>query len=144
MRLNIVVSLGAKYVSEAACTTLTMNPLLGHLSSSFTSNITSALSMGTRYDFNVYSYDSDLSFGFVYTPQLKTHDHAIGADADTDQEKPIMDTKFYQGTLLRFFVKHSKGIALIYQQQYEAYRMSLGVEVSPRKSSLGIDIEYTV
>ncbi|KAK6430460.1 Mitochondrial distribution and morphology protein 10 [Oleoguttula sp. CCFEE 5521] len=43
--------------------TLTLNPLMGNLSSSYAVKAGSDLSLCTRFDFNVYSYESDLTIG---------------------------------------------------------------------------------
>lgn len=43
--------------------TLTLNPLMGNLSSSYSVVASPLLSLSTRFDFNVYSYESDLVVG---------------------------------------------------------------------------------
>jgi hypothetical protein len=51
-----------------ATTTLIANPIMGHFSSSYAADVTSTIRMATKYDFNMYSYDSDLSFGVEFEP----------------------------------------------------------------------------
>lgn len=43
--------------------TLTLNPLMGNLSSSYSVVASPLLALSTRFDFNVYSYESDLVVG---------------------------------------------------------------------------------
>lgn len=43
--------------------TLTWNPLFGHISSTYTAKTSSSSTFSTKYDFNLYSIDSNLSFG---------------------------------------------------------------------------------
>lgn len=47
--------------------TLIVNPIMGHISTSYTSHIVPSTILSTRYDFNVYSYDSDVSIGIEVT-----------------------------------------------------------------------------
>ena len=49
-----------------------INPFMGHFTCSYaTTALRRDLLMATRYEFNVYSYDSDLSFGIIYSPPEK-------------------------------------------------------------------------
>ena len=43
--------------------TLTLNPLMGNLSSSYSVLASPLLALSSRFDFNVYSYESDLVVG---------------------------------------------------------------------------------
>ena len=51
-------------------TTLIANPIMGHFESSFGTTIAENIRMATRYDFNMYSFDSDLSLGVEYQDPL--------------------------------------------------------------------------
>lgn len=44
--------------------TLAMNPILGHLSLTYSVKTSPALMFSSRYDFNLYSYNSNLTVGF--------------------------------------------------------------------------------
>lgn len=65
------VSLATRYLTPASpdastppsISTLLFSPLIGHISTSYLSSLTPALSLGTRYEFNVYSYESDWTLG---------------------------------------------------------------------------------
>jgi distribution and morphology protein 10 len=46
--------------------TFTVNPILGHLTSTYTTSLSHRLRASTRYHFNTYSFDSDLAFGFAF------------------------------------------------------------------------------
>ena len=43
--------------------TLTLNPLMGNLSSTYTVCASSLLALSSRFDFNIYSYESELQIG---------------------------------------------------------------------------------
>ncbi|PWN42633.1 hypothetical protein IE81DRAFT_116818 [Ceraceosorus guamensis] len=46
--------------------TATLNPMMGHLSTAYAARMTRDIVACSRYDFNVYSYDSELTVGFEY------------------------------------------------------------------------------
>ncbi len=42
---------------------------MGFISSTYTSAVSKGMYMSTRYNFNIYSYESDLAFGVEYNPE---------------------------------------------------------------------------
>jgi len=69
-----IVSIGTRYKKHhtddaASVFTLVSNPVMGFISSTYTSTIAKGMYMSTRYNFNVYSYKSDLAFGVEYNPE---------------------------------------------------------------------------
>ena len=58
-------------------TTLVLNPVMGHLSSSYTTHLQPTLVMTTKFDFNVYSYESDVSVGLKISPSISDIDIRI-------------------------------------------------------------------
>lgn len=63
------MSTGIRFATLAAHTgfpytmTVTLNPLMGNLSSSYSVRAGELLSLSSRFDFNVYSYESDVVMG---------------------------------------------------------------------------------
>lgn len=63
------LSTGLRYTTQSAYTgtpvtmTLMANPLMGHISSTYALRTTTASAFASRFDFNVYSYLSELSIG---------------------------------------------------------------------------------
>ncbi|KAJ3282456.1 Mitochondrial distribution and morphology protein 10 [Borealophlyctis nickersoniae] len=51
--------------------TFLANPMMGHLASAYTTTVAPGLNMATRYTFNVYSYEADVSVGFEYAPRTQ-------------------------------------------------------------------------
>lgn len=51
------------YTGKPLTITLACNPILGHLSSTYSVKTSANSTFSSRYDFNIYSYDSDLAFG---------------------------------------------------------------------------------
>ncbi|KAF9975895.1 Mitochondrial distribution and morphology protein 10 [Actinomortierella ambigua] len=46
--------------------TQTLNPIMGHVSSSYAAQVNPDLGLCTRFDFNLYSYDSELTVGLEW------------------------------------------------------------------------------
>jgi hypothetical protein len=72
---DIIVSMGVHYQNtgignELSDICLTLNPVMGHMNAFYTTTaFDRQLLMSATYDFNVYSYDSDLAFGCIYMPK---------------------------------------------------------------------------
>jgi distribution and morphology protein 10 len=63
------VSCGIKFETEKHCATFVGNPIMGHFSAAYTVAKNKLFRMATRYDLNIFSYDSDLSFGIEFAPE---------------------------------------------------------------------------
>lgn len=50
----------------------TINPIMGHFSALFHTRIYDSWRFASRFDFNLYSFESDYSLGLEY----RSHDHA--------------------------------------------------------------------
>lgn len=61
---------GARQNGMNSVMTLIANPIMGHFESSFGTTLTEYIRVATRYDFNMYSFDSDLSLGVEYKDPL--------------------------------------------------------------------------
>lgn len=69
--LHAIVSMGLRYrtspiCSPPICFTYTLNPLVGHMSTAYVAQVSEELVMCSRFDFSIYSYESDLALGFEY------------------------------------------------------------------------------
>ncbi|CAO1599535.1 Mitochondrial distribution and morphology protein 10 [Xanthoria calcicola] len=77
------MSTGIRFATLAAHTgfpytmTVTLNPLMGNLSSSYSVRAGELLSLSSRFDFNVYSYESDVVMGMELW-KLRERDGAGG------------------------------------------------------------------
>ncbi|RKP21324.1 hypothetical protein ROZALSC1DRAFT_20604 [Rozella allomycis CSF55] len=52
-------------------TTITLNPVMGHISSTYTLYISRLLEASCRFEFNLFSFDSMLALGFRFVSPLK-------------------------------------------------------------------------
>ncbi|KAJ8329243.1 Mitochondrial distribution and morphology protein 10 [Batrachochytrium dendrobatidis] len=66
-------SLGARYKKQyqegvESILTLVANPIMGHLNSAYSTTVLKDMQMATRYSFNMYSFNADVSVGVEYAP----------------------------------------------------------------------------
>lgn len=86
------VSLGMRfstlpfYHGHPRTMTLTVNPLVGHLSSTYTMKVSGLATLCSRLDFNIFSYESDLTLGgeFWHYPSNRS---IVGTN-----ESPMIDS----------------------------------------------------
>ncbi|KAI9190328.1 Mitochondrial distribution and morphology protein 10 [Blastocladiella emersonii ATCC 22665] len=130
------MSLGGKHTSRLATTTVTINPLLGHVSTSYTTWVQQGLRAACRYDYNVYSYESDLAVGLAYSPDTDCRDDPTAPVGAAKPERP--------GTLIRVRYGIARGLALVYQQSWGAFAVRVGLATTGKASSLGVDLSFTM
>ncbi|RKO85322.1 hypothetical protein BDK51DRAFT_32440 [Blyttiomyces helicus] len=118
------LSVGGRYrVSHGpnARSTLTLlaSPMMGHVSSAYTTTIRPNLTMATRYDLNVYSYEADVAVGLEY------------AHGKTDQ-------------VVKAKISLMQGLALKLEGRYQQAVFSVGLmtqfTVNPRRS-IGVEVQ---
>jgi hypothetical protein len=72
MNVHDLVSFGMRYQrnngkeGQSSITTMALTPMTGHLSSTRTILLSSCLGLSTRFDFNMFSHESNLNFGLEY------------------------------------------------------------------------------
>jgi distribution and morphology protein 10 len=74
--------------------TATLNPMMGHLSTAYAARMTRDIVACSRFDFNVYSYDSDLTLGAEYWIHSKAASTSyprqdLGQKADEDVKEEL-------------------------------------------------------
>ncbi|CAH6719478.1 mitochondrial distribution and morphology protein 10 [[Candida] jaroonii] len=76
--------------------TLACNPILGQMSSTYTIKTSVASTFSSKYDFNLYSYSSNLSLGFELYNNSKrksdSNDYDIMKSSETLHEKSLLFT----------------------------------------------------
>ncbi|KAJ3012689.1 Mitochondrial distribution and morphology protein 10 [Thoreauomyces humboldtii] len=125
------LSVGARYKSSedqassssGAKTVLSFlaNPMMGHVSASYTTTLRNNLNMATRYRFNVYSYEADLSVGVEYSPR---------------QKQQVIKTR----------LSLAEGLAVKLEGRYRRALISIGLmtqfTTNPRRS-IGVEIQVS-
>ncbi|KAI8819433.1 uncharacterized protein EV422DRAFT_568858 [Fimicolochytrium jonesii] len=101
--------------------TFLANPIMGHFSTSYTTTVRSGLTMSTRYDINVYSYEADLAVGLEYLRKDRSQ-------------------------MVKARVSLVEGLALKLEGQYRRALLSIGLMTefarNPRRS-IGIELQVS-
>ncbi|KAJ3182124.1 Mitochondrial distribution and morphology protein 10 [Gaertneriomyces sp. JEL0708] len=119
------LSFAARYKSQVDNTKTVLavvsNPMMGQLSASYTTTVAPNLTMSTRYDFNVYSYEADLAVGVEYAPKE-------------------------QRQLVKGRISLSQGMAVKLEGQYKRAMFSIGLMTeflrNPRRS-VGVELQIS-
>ncbi|CDS03343.1 hypothetical protein LRAMOSA00745 [Lichtheimia ramosa] len=115
------------------CFTYTLNPLVGHMSTAYVAQVSKELAMCSRYDFSIYSYESDLALGFEYRTKN---------DIDPGKDK----TQKLEG-LIKARIGFTEGLALMWEGRLKNTLFSIGLtaDLSSRSSpirTIGLEMQY--
>lgn len=102
--------------------TLTINPMMGHIDSTYTTTVTPALTCATKYEFNAYSLESDVAIGIQYA----TDEDPIGGDDAPVDNKALISRN--RGQLFKIRFSPKSGLALKLEGVWRRCRWSFGVE----------------
>jgi distribution and morphology protein 10 len=81
--------------------TATLNPMMGHLSTAYAARMTRDIVACSRFDFNVYSYDSDLTLGAEYWIHSKAASaSSIQQDAEGKTDEAIKQNRISEAPIV--------------------------------------------
>jgi distribution and morphology protein 10 len=115
--IDKLVALGLRYKNlkkeQRSCLSIVTNPIVGYWSTAYTAYIGPNFIMATRYNINIYSYQTNLSVGCEYVPK------------DTDH-------------LLKLRLSEQDGLALFYVTKLNQVKIGFGFQTeltrNPRRS----------
>ncbi|PPQ99904.1 hypothetical protein CVT24_009585 [Panaeolus cyanescens] len=135
-------------------TTITalFNPMLGHMSSAYTARVSRDLSLSTRFDFNVYSFESEWTMGaewWLRKPLVSpnANDSEDNADAVAiSQEPPSLQSSEVRG-VVKARASTSNDLALMWEGRLRNMLVSLGIvsDLSSRTKpikALGLEVAF--
>ncbi|KAF9419436.1 Mitochondrial distribution and morphology protein 10 [Podila epigama] len=150
--------------------TQTLNPIMGHVSSSYAAQVHPDLGLCSRFDFNLYSYDSELTAGVEWwlrerKPSAKasdTHPHhhhhpfpeTIGVRdlkvADTSSSNVALEEQQPIIGVIKARLGVQSGLALMWEGRFNKLLFSLGFvghvlaphANAPIVKSVGLEIQY--
>ncbi|KAL6721608.1 Mitochondrial distribution and morphology protein 10 [Lecanora helva] len=134
--------------------TLTLNPLMGNLSSTYSVLACPLVALSSRFDFNVYSYESELQIGTELwrrkaSPQPDDLDWARLKMGQTIAEKQVMlDQEESMLGCLKACVDHRGGLGLLWEGRVKELLYSCGVTMDLRSPEnlirgFGIEMQYS-
>lgn len=148
------------YTGKPLTMTLAFNPILGHISSTYSVKTSINSTFSSRYDFNLYSYDSNLSFGceiFKFkdlTAPLKkidshlppfTHDNSKSSVVEAF-ESLVHDTDFSSVIKLSTDL-NSRNVKMAWEGKYKDFLVSTGLDLHldkiPDVTKYGFSVQYS-
>ncbi|KAK9453174.1 hypothetical protein V1511DRAFT_505845 [Dipodascopsis uninucleata] len=145
------------YAHTPMTMTLTLNPLMGNLSTTFAVQSTKFTAFASRYDFNVYSYESNLTLGCelwkrperpISSKRLRSKRRSI-QNKDKEQQQATDDSSksFVDELICKIRVStNSPGVRLLWEGRVKAFIFSFGtdLELVPGSGikSFGLELQY--
>jgi distribution and morphology protein 10 len=145
-------------------TTITalFNPMLGHMSSAYTARVSKDLSLSSRFDFNVYSFESEWTMGAEWwlrrqpTPSsnevVDLPSHSVPPIHSTDvrgvvKARASTSNVSFSMSLPYSFIHCRQDVSLMWEGRLQNTLVSLGVvsDFSSRSKlikSLGLEVSY--
>lgn len=136
------LSTAIRYTTQSAYTgtplTLTVlsNPLMGHISATYAVRTTALSSFASRFDFNVYSYTSDLSLGCEIWRKS-------GYTYDESQHKNGYDNAIKIGARLQ-----SKTLKIAWEGKFGSFLVNAGAGLDfagpqPKANCVGVEFQFS-
>ena len=129
--------------------TLTLNPLMGNLSSTYAVKAGSSLALCSRFDFNFYSYESELQLGCELWRRRST------ADVDwavkklrSDWKQPTISPDDDVSGVLKARVDQGWRVGVLWEGRIKELLFTLGASLDLKKReqifrSVGIELQYS-
>lgn len=129
--------------------TLTLNPLMGNLSSTYAVKAGPNLSLCSRFDFNFYSYESDLQLGCeLWRRRSNTDVDWAAKKTRPDSEQPTVTPNDDVSGILKARVDQHWRIGLLWEGRIKELLFTLGASLDLKKReqvfrAVGIELQYS-
>ncbi|RCH84770.1 Mitochondrial distribution and morphology protein 10 [Rhizopus stolonifer] len=115
------------------------------MSTSYVAQVSDQLVMCSRFDFSIYSYESDLALGFEYRTKSKKP-----TLVETEPEKGVVTLTADRTEKLEGLIKakweFTKGLALMWEGRFKNALFSLGLTADLRTTNpirtIGLEVQY--
>lgn len=127
--------------------TLTLNPLMGGLSTTYSVRASSRLALSSRFDFNVYSYESGLRVGGELW-RLKRRGREIAAGLQKQKRNGPAEVEDDIAGVLKARLDQTGEIALLWEGRFKELVYGCGATVDFRRGEnmlrrVGLEICYS-
>jgi distribution and morphology protein 10 len=152
------------YTGKPLTMTLACNPLLGHISSTYSVKTSINSTFSSRYDFNIYSYDSDLSFGCEFwkssgrmsmlplkriDSSLKPHSkHSVNDQTVIEAFESLVKDTDYSSVVKISTSLNNRDFKFMWEGKFSDFLLAAGAELQlesnvPQVKKCGIQIQYS-
>lgn len=119
--------------------TYLFNPFMGHMSAAFAAQVSEDLALCPRYEFNIYSYESDLTIGAEWW-QRESIDDVNAVSNESPELKGDV-----QG-VIKTTISTGKGITLLWEGRYRKTLFGIGLMANLKSGSpiqsFGLQFQY--
>jgi distribution and morphology protein 10 len=155
------VSFGGRFATLPAhkgvplTATLTLNPLMGNLSTTYAVKAGKNLALCSKFDFNVYSYESDLMLGCelwrMRTPVPKKIERSMQAKLewrlDPIREPPVPEPEVVAG-VLKARIDQNWKVGLLWEGRIKELLFTLGSSIDMKRRdqpfrAIGLEVQYS-
>lgn len=155
------VSFGGRFATLPAhkgvplTATLTLNPLMGNLSTTYAVKAGKNLALCSKFDFNVYSYESDVMLGCelwrmkARVPKKKERSMAAKLEWRLDpEEKTVVPEPELVAGVLKARVDQNWKIGLLWEGRVKELLFTLGSSVDMKRRdqpfrAIGLELQYS-
>ena len=155
------VSFGGRFATLPAhkgvplTATLTLNPLMGNLSTTYAVKAGKNLALCSKFDFNVYSYESDVTMGFelwkMKRKQEKKRERSMAAKLEWRVDPPEVDVKPEPeevAGVLKARVDQNWRIGLLWEGRVKELLFTLGSSIDMKRRdqpfrAIGLELQYS-
>jgi distribution and morphology protein 10 len=129
--------------------TLTLNPLMGNLSSTYAVKAGPSLALCSRFDFNFYSYESELQLGCeLWRRRSNTDTEWAVKKLRPDWKRPAVAPDDDVSGVLKAKVDQDWRIGLLWEGRIKELLFTLGASLDLKKReqifrSVGIELQYS-
>ncbi|KAF1921597.1 mitochondrial distribution and morphology protein 10 [Ampelomyces quisqualis] len=129
--------------------TLTLNPLMGNLSSTYAVKAGPSLALCSRFDFNFYSYESELQLGCeLWRRRSNTDTEWAVKKLRPDWNRPAVSADDDVAGVLKAKVDQDWRIGLLWEGRIKELLFTLGASLDLKKReqifrSVGIELQYS-
>jgi len=132
--------------------TCLFNPMLGHISTAYTAKTSRDLALSTRFDFNVYSFESEWTMGAEYWLRRKAHlEENENIPATSSERLPLQpvchpEPQEIQG-VIKAKISTNNDVSLLWEGRIRNMLVSLGLvsDLSSRAKpikAIGLELSY--
>ena len=155
------VSFGGRFATLPAhkgiplTATLTLNPLMGNISTTYAVKAGRDLSLCSKFDFNVYSYESDVMVGCelwrmkakVEKKRERSMAAKLGWKLD-DDERPVIPQPEEVSGVLKARIDQNWRVGLIWEGRMKELMFTLGTSIHMKRrdqpfQALGLELQYS-
>jgi distribution and morphology protein 10 len=135
-------------------TTLTLNPIMGSFSTTYAVKAGENLTLCSRFDFNAYSYESDLILGCELwkmkrkLPKPRERSMAAKLEWRLDYDNEVVDEPEEVAGVLKAKIDHNYKIGVLWEGRIRELLFSLGASFDMRRRdqpfrTLGLELQYS-